>query len=121
MVQQVKKDSNPQQKARTAEDDQTDDKSKDNGSGLDTGGAGDDPPDMEAIAAKNIAAQGAMMLAQSQMQLAGMANQIATAGLNMVGQTVGATTAMAVQTVTDLVKTTKDAVKQQGEAFQKAN
>lgn len=73
------------------------------------------------IQADNILQQNAMLAAQTAMQLNGMRAQLITAGLNMMGQTVGATTAMAVQTVTDLVKTTKDSVKAQGEAFQKAN
>jgi hypothetical protein len=68
-----------------------------------------------------LAAQKTMMAGQLAVQTAGMKAQLVTAGLNMMGQTVGATTAMAVQTVTDLVKTSKDAVKAQGDAFQKAN
>ena len=63
----------------------------------------------------------AMMGAQAAMQTMGMAAQVQTAALNIAGQAVGATTAMAVQVVTDLVKTSKDSVKAQGEAFQKAN
>ena len=85
------------------------------------GGDGGEMPDPGDIVAKQQAAMAAMMAAQGTIQLMGMKSQLVTAGLNIAGQTVGATTAMAVQAVTDLVKTSKDAVKAQGEAFQKAN
>ena len=85
------------------------------------GGDGGTMPDPGDIVAKQQAAMAAMMAAQGTIQLMGMKSQLVTAGLNIAGQTVGATTSMAVQAVTDLVKTSKDAVKAQGEAFQKAN
>jgi hypothetical protein len=85
-----------------------------------TGGGGDDI-DAGQVALDSQKAMAATMAAQSAIQIAGMKAQLVTAGLNIMGQTVGATTSMAVQVVTDLVKTSKDAVKQQGEAFQKAN
>lgn len=78
-------------------------------------------PDPEQVQRDTVKAMTANMAAQSAIQLAGMSAQLYSASLNIAGQTVGATTAMAVQSVTDLVKVSKDAVKQQGEAFQKAN
>lgn len=60
-----------------------------------------------------------MLEAQLLMQSMGQMAQLKTAAMNIAGQAIGATTAMAVQVVTDLVKTSKDAIKTQGEAFQK--
>jgi hypothetical protein len=102
--------------------DTTPPKDTDNSSGGDGGGtppipSGDPAAEMAKTMKEAQVAQAAMLAAQTAIQTAGMTAQIATAGLNIMGQTVGATTAMAVQTVKDLVETTKSAVKDQGEAF----
>ncbi len=89
-----------------------------NAAGVDMGGVGGD---MDTLMGDTEAAMQAMFKAQTAIQMLGMGMQIKTAALNILGQSVGAGTAMAVQTVTDLVKNSKDAVKAQGEAFQKAN
>jgi hypothetical protein len=78
-------------------------------------------PEVDDLANKSQASMQAMLDAQLAMQTMGQLAQLKTAGMNIAGQAIGATTSMAVQVVTDLVKTSKDSVKAQGDAFQKPN
>jgi hypothetical protein len=61
------------------------------------------------------------MAAQQALSEWSTRGQLLAAELSMSNQAIGAHTAMAKQITTDLAKAGKDAVRAQGEAFQKAN